>query len=125
MFTKEHLPHLNSARLRASVFDKLAHFISTLTLQRVQFTQCINPDGFRPVRALQVSLFFITTQPRNLTNCRNTTFPCLPFRQFWEIWGPTHFSFRQCKRIYQRQSCQVVTGSRLHQIREPNLQSKE
>ena len=42
-----------------------------------------------------------------------------------EIWGPTHFSFQQCKRFYQRQSCHVVTGSKLHQSREPNLQSKE
>ena len=29
------------------------------------------------------------------------------------------------KKNYQRQSCHVVTGSKLHQIREPNLQSKE
>ena len=27
LFTKKHLQHLNSARLQASVFDKLAHFI--------------------------------------------------------------------------------------------------
>ena len=39
----------------------------------------------------------------------------LSVRRFWEIWGPTHFSFRQFKRIYQRQNCHVVTGSRLHQ----------
>ena len=54
-FTKEHLQHLNSARLRASVFDKLAHFIRTHPLQSLQFTQSINPEGFRHFRALQVS----------------------------------------------------------------------
>ena len=48
-----------------------------------------------------------------------------PHKRVWEIWGSAHLSFRQCKRIYQRQSCQVVTGAMLHQIRESNLQSKE
>ena len=48
----------------------------------------------------------------------------LSVRRFWEIWGPAHFSFRQCKGIYQRQSCHVVTGAKLHQFRESNLQSK-
>ena len=75
-FPNEQLQRLNLARLRASVFDKLAHFIWTHPLQSLQFAQFINPEGFRHFRALQVSLFFIPTQPRSLTNCRNTTFGC-------------------------------------------------
>ena len=78
VFTKEHLLHSNSARLRASVLDKLAHFMWTHLLQSLQFFQSINPEGFRHFGALQVSLFFITTQPPNQTNCRNTTFGCTP-----------------------------------------------
>ena len=78
VFTKEHLLHLKSARFRTSVLDILAHFIWTHPLQRLQFIQSINPEGFSHFGALQVSLFFITTQPQYLTNCRNTTFGCVP-----------------------------------------------
>ena len=78
VLTKEHLLHLNSAKFRASVLDKLVHFIWTHPLQRLQFIQSINPEGFKYFKTLQVSLFFITTQPRNLTNCRNTTIGCVP-----------------------------------------------
>ena len=80
-FTREHLQHLNSAMLRASVLDKLAHFIWTHPLQSVQYTQSINPECFRHFRAMQVSLFFINIKSRNLTNCRNTTFGCVPISQ--------------------------------------------
>ena len=44
-------------------------------------SQSINPEAFRHFRALQVLLFFITTQLRYLINCRNITFGCVPISQ--------------------------------------------
>ena len=59
VFTAKHLAHLNSERLRASVRVRLAHFVWTHPLQRLQLTQSIKPVGLRHLGALQVSLFFI------------------------------------------------------------------
>ena len=45
--------------------------------------------------------------------------------RLWESWGPAYISYRQCSGFYQLNNCHVVTGSRLHQFRESNLQTKE